>query len=105
MALAGQGFGLRVAAPGGAILGFALHAWAPNSWTGLTDGTLDTLFVTEAARGQGLSRALLDDLLALARARGWRTVIWHVAKDNAPARALYDRYAQPDGYLRYRVAP
>jgi ribosomal protein S18 acetylase RimI-like enzyme len=105
MALGGQGYGLRVAAPGEAILGFALHGWHPNSWTGATDGTLDTLFVAEAARGRGVATALLDDLLALARARGWRTVVWHVERDNAPARRLYDRYARPDGYLRYRAVP
>jgi ribosomal protein S18 acetylase RimI-like enzyme len=102
-ALSGQGFGLRVAEGASGLAGFAFHSWQFNSWTGGTDGSLDTLFVAEAARGTGLGRALLDDLLALGRVRGWRTIFWHVAADNAPARALYERLAEPDSYLRYRI--
>lgn len=97
--------GLRVAAPDGAVAGFAIHSWAPNTWTGGVDGYLDTLFVAPAARGAGLARALVDDLRTLAARRGWQSVAWHVQAANAPARALYDRYGAPDGYLRYRVAP
>ncbi len=104
-ALAGEGFGLRVAAPSGTLRGFAFHFWQYNSWTGRLDGCLDTLFVAPQARGKGLATALLDDLLALARERGWGSVFWHVAGTNARARALYDRYTPPDGYVRYRVAP
>ncbi len=100
-AVAGQGLGLRLAGPPGAPLGLALHSWGRNTWTGTEDGYLDTLFVAPAARGGGIAAALLDDLLALGRRRGWASVAWHVAADNAGARALYDRRAGPDGYLRY----
>jgi ribosomal protein S18 acetylase RimI-like enzyme len=55
-------------------------------------------------RGEGLGRALVDDLLAIGRARGWQSVFWHVRADNVAARALYNRYAKEDGYCRYRVA-
>jgi ribosomal protein S18 acetylase RimI-like enzyme len=102
-ALSGQGFGLRVAEGPSGLTGFAFHSWQFNSWTGGTDGSLDTLFVAESARGAGLGRALTEDLLTIGRQRGWLTVFWHVAADNAAAQALYARLAQPDGYLRYRV--
>ena len=103
LALSGEGFGLRLAEDATGLAGFALHSWQTNSWTGGTDGCLDTLFVRSEARGTGLGGALLDDLLAIGRARGWRTVFWHVAEGNRTARALYDRYSRPDGYLRHRV--
>ncbi len=104
-ALAGQNYGLRLTGPPGAPLGFALHGWGWNSWAGAEEGSLDTLYVAPRARGQGLAQALLDDLLTLARLRGWRSVVWHVAPGNGPARALYDRYTRPDGYIRYRAIP
>lgn len=100
----GSGYGLRVASVGSeGIGGFALHSWQANTWSGGTDGCLDTLFVAQGLRGAGLGRALVDDLLALGCERGWRSVFWHVRADNVAARALYDRYGVADGYRRYRV--
>jgi ribosomal protein S18 acetylase RimI-like enzyme len=94
----------RVACLEDRVMGLAVHSWQPNSWTGGIDGCLDTLFVASEARGTGLGRALLDDLLRIGRSRGWSSVFWHVRSDNLAARALYGRYASDDGYLRYRVA-
>ncbi len=48
-----------------------------------------TIGVLPAARGAGLGRALLDELLALASARGASAVFLEVRESNAAARALY----------------
>ena len=56
-----------------------------------------------SARGGGVGRALIDDLLALGRARGWARVYWHTDQGNAQARALYDSYVLSDGHIRYRL--
>ena len=94
---------LRLALREGRIAGFATHFHQPNSWTLGDDGCLDGLFVAPDARGMGVARALIDDLLGLARLRGWHSVYWHAREDNVAARALYDRYAASDGAVRYRV--
>ncbi len=93
----------RLAIEGGAVLGFAIHHHHPSTWVIGNDGYLEDLFVDGGARGRGVGRALLDDLLELARARGWARVYWHTDQGNAPARALYDTYAPSDGHVRYRV--
>ena len=98
----GSTLGMRVALLKGQIVGFAIHSHQPNSWTGGEDGCLDTLFVAPQARWRGLGRLMKDDLLSVGRARGWRTVFWHVKEDNLVARALYKCYDAEDGF-RYRI--
>lgn len=95
--------GLRLAEDGGTAVGFALHLVHESSWSLTPDCYLEDLFVTDAARGKGAGRALLDDLAALARARGCARLYWLTAKDNARARALYDSYTPTDDHLRYRI--
>jgi GNAT superfamily N-acetyltransferase len=93
----------RVAVSEGAILGFAIHHHHASTWVLGDDGYLEDLFVEKAARGQGVGRALIDDLLAIGRARGWARVYWHTDQGNTQARALYDSYAPSDGHIRYRL--
>lgn len=50
-----------------------------------------TIAVAPAARGTGLGRALLDDLVARAAARGAQHLLLEVRADNEPARKLYER--------------
>ncbi|OYX22644.1 MAG: hypothetical protein B7Z10_12885 [Rhodobacterales bacterium 32-66-7] len=67
------------------------------------DCYLEDLFVSPDARGHGLGRALIDDLITLARAKGWARLYWHTNEANTRARALYDQYVQSDGHIRYRL--
>lgn len=87
----------------GRVLGFAIHQHHPSSWVMGEDCYLEDLFVAPAARGQGLGRALIADLAALARARGWHRLYWHTRETNARARALYDSFTESDGHIRYRM--
>jgi ribosomal protein S18 acetylase RimI-like enzyme len=93
----------RLAVHEGAVLGFAIHHHHPSTWVMGEDGYLEDLYVDARARGQGAGRALIDDLLALGRARGWARVYWHTDASNARARALYDSYTPSDGHIRYRL--
>jgi GNAT superfamily N-acetyltransferase len=50
---------------------------------------LNDLFVADAARRQGVARALLDAASAFARERGAAGLMLETGRDNEPARALY----------------
>jgi GNAT superfamily N-acetyltransferase len=93
----------RLALVGGEVRGFAIHLHHPSTWVATEDCYLEDLFVSDTARGQGLGRALIDDLIALARSKGWSRVYWHTNEANARARALYDSYTPSDGHIRYRL--
>ncbi|MFN6952503.1 MAG: GNAT family N-acetyltransferase [Albidovulum sp.] len=94
---------LRLALRDGHIAGFALHQHHPSSWVAGDDCYLEDLFVDEAARGAGIGKALIDDLIALARTRGWHRLYWFTHEGNRRARALYDHYTLSDGHIRYRI--
>lgn len=94
----------RLACLDGRVVGFAMHLHHASSWVIGADCYLEDLFVAPEARGQGIARALIDDLVALARAKGWHRLYWHTDQDNADARRLYDSYVQADGHIRYRMA-
>ena len=93
----------RLAFDGSAILGFALHHHHASTWVLGEDCYLEDLFVADAARRRGIGRALIDDLRALAKAKGYHRLYWHTDESNARARALYDSYAPYDGHVRYRL--
>jgi GNAT superfamily N-acetyltransferase len=93
----------RMAMVDGVAMGFAIHLHHPSTWVMGEDCYLEDLFVSEAARGKGLGRALIDDLTALAKANGWHRLYWHTGESNAQARALYDTYVKSDGHIRYRM--
>ena len=93
----------RLAVQDGVVIGFALHHWHLSTWGLAADGYLEDLFVAEAARGFGLGRALIDDLIGHARAQGWSRLYWHTNEANTRARALYDSYVRSEGDIRYRI--
>ncbi len=83
--------------------GFAIHQHHPSTGIMGDDCYLEDLFVAPSARGQGIGRALIEDLMALARDRGWHRLYWHTNADNTDARRLYDRFVPSDGHIRYRL--
>ena len=94
---------MRLAVEDGTPVGFAIHLHHPSTWVAGEDCYLEDVFLAPEARGKGLGRALIDDLIALARARGWQRLYWHTDEGNTTARKLYDSYVQTDGHLRYRL--
>ncbi|TGD65056.1 GNAT family N-acetyltransferase [Tabrizicola sp. WMC-M-20] len=93
----------RLAFDGAKLRGFAIHHAHCSSWVVAEDVYLEDLFVTADSRGQGVGRALIEDLVALGKAQGWHRLYWHTHRDNAVARRLYDTFCEEDGHIRYRV--
>lgn len=94
----------RVATAPTGLAGFAIHLSHPSTWVAGNDCYLEDLFVDPALRGQGLGRALIDDLMVLAKASGCQRLYWHTDQNNLTARRLYDQFTASDGHIRYRLA-
>jgi len=93
----------RLAEVDGRVLGFAIHHHHCSTWVAGEDCYLEDLFVEASARGMGLGRALINDLIAIARAKGWHRLYWHTDEGNTTARRLYDSFIQSDNHIRYRL--
>ena len=64
---------------------------------------LQDLFTSEAERGGGIGRALIEYVYARARAAGSPRVYWQTHETNAVARALYDKISARSGFIVYRT--
>jgi GNAT superfamily N-acetyltransferase len=63
---------------------------------------LQDLFTTPAARGVGIATALIQRVFEEARNMGSSRVYWQTHETNAAARRLYERIAEPSGFIVYR---
>lgn len=93
----------RLAEVDGAVVGFALAVLHPGTWVEGYVCYLEDLFVAPEARGAGVGRALIDDLIRLGAARGWSRLSWHTASNN-PARILYDRFVPAGDVVHYQLS-
>lgn len=93
----------RIAEKDDRITGFSISVLHESSWSSSPVCYLEDLFVDPDARGQGLGRALIQDLIDLGRARGWSRLYWHTQAKNKRARWLYDSFVPADDFVRYRL--
>jgi len=84
----------------GELVGIAHFLFHTSIWTPTTC-YLQDLFVDPSARGQGVARALIESVATIARERGAQRLYWHTQEHNATARALYDKLAGFNGFIRY----
>jgi GNAT superfamily N-acetyltransferase len=94
---------VRLAEQDGRLAGFAIHLPHPSTWVKDLDCYLEDLYLDPGFRGQGIGRALIDDLIGLCQKNGWARLYWHTDEGNATARKLYDSYVKSDGHVRYRM--
>lgn len=91
-----------VAVRGTLLLGLAHYLYhRSTSMIGL-NCYLQDLYTSEAARGQGVGRALIEALYRRAAAGGAERVYWQTQPGNATARRLYDAVAEDAGFMVYR---
>ncbi|HVE54098.1 MAG TPA: GNAT family N-acetyltransferase [Ramlibacter sp.] len=62
---------------------------------------LQDLFTSEAHRGRGVGRALIERVIAVAAQAGSSRVYWTTQETNAAGRALYDKVAEHRGVIVY----
>jgi ribosomal protein S18 acetylase RimI-like enzyme len=93
----------RLAVADGRLVGFAHHHTHLTTWDVRPTCYLEDLFVSPDIRGGGIGRALIDDLVALGKARDYASIYWITADDNKTAQKLYDSYNQADEFTRYSI--
>ena len=71
----------------GEVVGYAGLVVAPPD-----EAWVNNMAVRRDHQRHGIGRALLEELLAIARRNGARHTLLEVAADNVPAQALYDSY-------------
>lgn len=92
----------RVAEKAGEVIGFTNSVLHEGTWVAEPICYLEDLFVTPEARGGGVGRAPIRDLVDLGRKKRWSRLYWHT-KENNPARKLYDEFVKADDFVRYRM--
>ncbi len=93
----------RVAELDGRVVGFSNSVLHESTWAAAPICYLEDLFVESGARGSGVGRMLLQDLVVLARQNGWPKLYWHTRGNNITARRLYDTLTRADDFVRYVV--
>ncbi|MEM9734640.1 MAG: GNAT family N-acetyltransferase [Pseudomonadota bacterium] len=86
----------------GAGLGMVTIIFHPSTFQKNDRCYLEDLFVSPAARGQGVGRALIDGVCDLARERKADKVYWQTYATNETARRLYDTMAE-QSHLIYQI--
>jgi GNAT superfamily N-acetyltransferase len=83
-------------------VGFTICVLHEGTWTVTPICYLEDLFVSPQFRLAGIGRRLMQDVVDRAGANRWSRVYWHTRAGN-PARRLYDKFAQVDDFVRYRL--
>ena len=79
-----------------------VHYLLHRSSTSLTSNCyLQDLFTAESARGQGIGRALIEEVYRRAAQAGCGKVYWQTHETNAHAMKLYDKVAKKSGFIVY----
>ncbi len=80
-----------VAEEDGIILGFALYYIRYSTWKGQRM-YLEDIIVTEKARGRGIGKLLMDQLIEEAKEKKFSGIMWQVLEWNEPAINFYKKY-------------
>jgi GNAT superfamily N-acetyltransferase len=85
----------------GALVGFAHYRRLCDTFTAATSWNLDDLYVSPAARGEGVATALIEAVADAGSAGGGGTLRWITAASNETAQRVYDRVATRAAWVTY----
>jgi GNAT superfamily N-acetyltransferase len=91
-----------VAETGGRLLGLTHYLFHRSTIAIAPVCYLQDLFTTEAARGKGVGRALINGVYEQAKLAGVNRVYWQTHETNHTAMQLYDKVAERSGFVVYR---
>ena len=91
-----------VAESGGQLLGLTHYLFHRSTTAIAPLCYLQDLFTTEAARGKGVGRALINGVYEQARRAGSPRVYWQTHETNQTAQQLYNKVAEHSGFVVYR---
>jgi GNAT superfamily N-acetyltransferase len=75
----------------GEVVGFALYYIRYSTWKGQRM-YLEDLLVTDAMRGKGVGKLLMDKLIEECKAKKYSGLVWQVLDWNEPAINFYKKY-------------
>ncbi len=93
-----------VAESEGALVGLTHYLFHRSTTEIAPNCYLQDLFTSEAARGKGVGRALIEAVYEKARQAGSPRVYWQTHETNQVAMRLYDKVAERSGFVVYRKA-
>ncbi|MEX2407964.1 MAG: GNAT family N-acetyltransferase [Rhodovibrionaceae bacterium] len=91
-----------VAESGSRLLGLTHYIFHRSTTSIGPNCYLQDLFTSEAARGKGVGRALIEEVYAQAERAGAPRVYWLTHETNQTAMRLYDKVAENSGFVVYR---
>ena len=91
-----------VAESGGQLLGLTHYIFHRSTISIAPVCYLQDLFTSEASRGKGVGRALINGVYEQARLAGSGRVYWLTHETNHTAMQLYDKVAERSGFVVYR---
>ncbi|HEX6687910.1 MAG TPA: GNAT family N-acetyltransferase [Solirubrobacterales bacterium] len=86
------------------LVGYACLYWHFTSLVPAETALMNDLYVSEAQRGKGIGRALIEASAEVARERGAHQLQWVTGPDNETARRLYDKTgAESEPAIEYEL--
>lgn len=94
--------GAFIAERDGQAVGIVHWVMHRTTWSGKDICYLQDLFTSEATRGAGVGRKLIEAVRQKAEAKDCFRVYWHTHETNLQAQELYDKVAEKSGFIVYR---
>jgi len=77
----------------GRLVGFLIFYDLPEPVSGLRQGQVDHIYISDAFRGRGIAKAMIDLLCEESESRGWNKLVLNAPRLPDLGRKLYEKIA------------